>query len=67
MYKNLTRFTASDSPAARWSLARVIIITKSLQKNVHEITKETLRWKGLKICFNHVPAQWSTLVLDRHF
>ena len=26
MYKNLTRFTASDSPAACWSLARVIII-----------------------------------------
>jgi hypothetical protein len=26
MYKNLTRFTASNSPAARRSLARVIII-----------------------------------------
>ena len=25
MYKNLTRFMACDSPAARWSLARVII------------------------------------------
>ena len=27
MYKNLTRFTTYDSPAAHWSLARVIIIT----------------------------------------
>ena len=27
MYKSLTRFTASDSPMARRSLARVIIIT----------------------------------------
>jgi hypothetical protein len=27
MYKNLTQFTVSDSPAAQRSLARVIIIT----------------------------------------
>jgi hypothetical protein len=29
MYENLTWFTMSNSPAARWSLARVMIIIKS--------------------------------------
>ena len=34
MYKNLTRFTSSDSPAARQSLARVIIIPRFGRKDV---------------------------------
>ena len=32
MYENLTRFMASDLPAARRSLARVIIITGFVQQ-----------------------------------
>ena len=31
MYKNITLFTPFDSPAAHWSLARVIIKVKQLR------------------------------------
>ena len=37
MFKNLTQFTASDSHAAHWSLACVIIIIQNPSKNTFQL------------------------------
>ena len=64
MYKNLTQFTVSDSPAARRSLARVIIIALRLNKNLVKGSKLENKNAILEILSSHCNHSFINLTIE---
>ena len=64
MYKNLTQFTVSDSPAARQSLARVIIIALRLNKNLVKGNKLENENAFLEIISSHCNHSFINLTIE---
>ena len=64
MYKNLTQFMVSDLPAARRSLARVIIIALRLNKNLVKGNKLENENAILEIISSHCNHSFINLTIE---